>query len=328
MIVRRIDSVARGIVMDHPETLADWAPQPVILGTERTTARGAVVKLGRPGGEPWAILKIATTPEGKRMLDHETEVLGALQADERLGGLRGVIPRPLARGTQQRRSYRLDSVVRGRSVTESKAAVTPPMLRAALEAISTLHTKTATTVAGGPELAERWVDAPLRALTHHARRSRGRTHRFERLRDELHGALDTGRLTVSWIHGDYWLGNVLFSDASWVGGIVDWDASAPLELPFHDLLHLLLYTRRLVTGRELGELVSDQIRGRPWSAAERELLGDYWTGLPASPLSERHIVLLYWLRQAAAHARQQSGRIRYKYGWWEQRNVLPVLGAV
>jgi aminoglycoside phosphotransferase (APT) family kinase protein len=327
-VIVRVGSMARGIMLAHPETLAGWTPAPVILGTERTAAGGAVVKLGRPGGEPCAILKIATTPEGKRLLDHETEVLGALHADERLGGLRGLIPRPLARGTQQRRSYRLDSAVRGRSVTQSKAAVTSTMLRAALEVISTLHTTTATTVAGGSELAERWVDAPLRALTRHARRSRARAYQFERLRDELHGALETGTLTVSWIHGDYWLGNVLFSDARSVGGIVDWDASAPLELPFHDLLHLLFYTRRLVTGRELGELVSDQLRGRPWSAADRELLGDYWTGLPGSPLSERHIVLLYWLRQAAAHASQQGARIRYKYRWWEQRNVLPVLGVV
>jgi len=323
-----LDSVARGIMLDHPEAVADWTSRPVILGAERTAAGGALVKLGLPGGEPRAILKIATTPEGKRLLDHETEVLSALHADERLGGLRELIPRPLARGTQERRSYRLDSAVRGRPVTATKATVTSTMLRAAVETISTLHNKTATTVTGGSELAERWVDAPLRALTHQVRRSRGRTYRFERLRDELHSALDTRTLTVGWIHGDYWLGNVLFSDAQSVGGIVDWDASAPLELPSHDLLHLLLYTRRLVTGRELGELVCDQLRGRPWSAAERELLGDYRTALPAFPLSERHIVLLYWLRQAAAHARQQGARIRYRYRWWEQRNVLPVLRAV
>ena len=324
----RLDSVARGIVLDHPEALADCMPRPAIAGAKRTTAGGAVVKLGRPGCEPTAILKIATTPEGRQLLDHETEVLGALHADERLGRLLELIPRPLARGTQRGRSYRLDSAVRGRSVTETKAAIMPAMLRAAVETISTLHNTTATTVAGGPQLAERWVDTPLRALTDHARRSRRCTYRFERLRDELHGALDTGTFTVGWIHGDYWLGNVLFLAPRSVGGIVDWDASAPLELPFHDLLHLLLYTRRLVTGRELGDLVCDELRGRPWTAAERELLGDYRTGLPAFPLSERHAVLLYWLRQAAGHARQQGARIRYEYRWWEQRNVVPVLGAV
>ena len=324
----RVKSVAREIIVGHPEALSDCISGPVISGAERTAGRGAVVKLGPPGGAPLAILKIATTPQGKRLLRHETEVLRALHADQRLDGLRELIPQPLANGLQRGRSYRLDSALGGRSVAAPSAAVSRTLLGAAVETITALHNRTATTVAAGPDLAERWVDAPLRELVRHPSRSRWRTYRLEQLRAELHGAVGTGTLTVGWIHGDYWLGNLLFSGDRSVSGIIDWDAASPLELPFHDLLHLLLYTRRLITGHELGELVCDQLQGQAWRADERALLRDHWPRRSACCLSERHILLLYWLRHAALHASQQGATLGYRYRSWERRNVLPVLAAL
>lgn len=324
----RLENVIREIAVMHADTL----PVPVqaleISRGELTSAGVAIVKLGPPGAPPCAVLKVTATAEGKRLLERETSALTALHSDDRLDGWRGFLPHPRARGTLERHSYRLDSALGGAPVSGLTAADRPVLLSAAADAIAVLHRSTATTVHGGPELARRWVDAPLGQLQRHTNRSGWLSYRLEKLRDELHGALDGGELTATWIHGDYWLGNLLFSGSGAATGIVDWEASAPLELPFHDVLHLLLYTRRLTTGRELGHLLHEHIRGGGWSAEENAILHRCWTSPSEGALSPRQMLLLYWLRHAATHARQQGSQVGYRYRRWERRNVASVLAAL
>ena len=100
------------------------------------------------------------------------------------------------------------------------------------------------------------------------------------------------------------------------------------ELPAHDVLHLLLYTRRIATGGELGEMLSHQLSGAHWSPAERAVLEQQQTWYARSGLTERQMLLLYWLRHAAIHARQQGTSVGLRYRLWERRNVLPVLALV
>ena len=150
-----------------------------------------------------------------------------------------------------------------------------------------------------------------------------------RIGAELEGALADGTFVVSRIHGDYWPGNVLFASpdhgSHQVVGIVDWDASRPDELPLHDLFHLLFYTRRLLTGQELGEIVQDHLVSGEWSAQERALLASHplWSG--DATLSQQQALLLYWLRHAAMHTRQQTSHAGWRHRLWQRRNVLPVL---
>jgi hypothetical protein len=173
------------------------------------------------------------------------------------------------------------------------------------------------------------VGAHVRELMRHAGRDRRIRQALERLSDELQGVVAGGTFAVSRIHGDYWPGNLLFasSDArpQALVGIVDWDASATRELPLHDLLHLALYTHRLLTGRELGEIVREHLLGIHWPAEERLILeGDpIWSG--DGPLSRRQALLLYWLRHAAMHTRQQASQVGWRYRLWQRRNVIPVL---
>jgi Phosphotransferase enzyme family len=203
------------------------------------------------------------------------------------------------------------------------------MQETAAETIHVLHRSTATTVLGDFGLAGRWVDAHLDELSRHGGRNKPLAGGLERLRDELCDALEGITFSAAWIHGDYWLGNLLFSgEPSTPAGIVDWDAAAPIELPLHDLLHLLLYTRRLVTGEELGQIVRRQLSGGAWSSQERRLLDRYGAWRHDGSLSDRHALLLYWLRHVALHARQQRPPVGYRYRLWERRNVDPVLAAL
>lgn len=324
----RLDDLIRQIAAMHSDVLPVSVEGLAISPAELTSAGVAIVKVGRPGAPPCAVLKITATAEGKRLLERETSVLTALHSDNRLDGWRGLLPRPRALGSLDGHSYRLDSALGGTSVVAPAAADLPVLLRSAAEAIAVLHTSTATTVRGGSELAGRWVDAPLSQLQRHCNGSRWLAYRLEKLRDELHGALAGRELVATWIHGDYWLGNLLFSGRRAATGIVDWEASAPLELPFHDVLHLLLYTRRLATGRELGQLVRDHMHGGGWTPEESAVLHRYRTWLSEGSLSSRHMLLLYWLRHVASHARQQGSQVGYRYRVWERRNVAAVLTAL
>ena len=324
----RLTALAREIVARHPDALGGGAAGPVICAGGRTSTGLTVLKLASRGALPSAVLKLAASEEGKRALGRETQVLRTLGADEHLGAWRDLLPKARAHGTLRGYVYRIDAALGGRAVTKPPAVSAPQLLSAATDTIAVLHEITATTVTGGEELAQRWVDAPLGELLRRAGRGPRFADRLEQLRDELHGALASGSFFAAWIHGDYWLGNLLFDHSFSPTGIVDWEAASPLELPLHDVLHLLLYTRRLASGRELGQLLRDQLVQPRWSAAERTLLERQPAWEARGGLTERHVLLLYWLRHAAVHARQHASRVGRRYRLWEHRNVLPVLASL
>ena len=199
-------------------------------------------------------------------------------------------------------------------------------LRAAT-AIVELHRRTARSVVVDSTLLERWIDRPLLVIRRLQARQPAAGHIdevIERLRAELHGALAGRSLHIGWIHGDYWLGNILVGrDNATPTGIVDWDRAEPDELPLHDLLHLLLYTRKLQQRCELGEIVRAVLGSAGWSLHERALLSAADMPLPDDASSERAMVLLYWLRFIAANLLQSTyfGRNR----WWVTKNIDDVL---
>jgi aminoglycoside phosphotransferase (APT) family kinase protein len=299
--------------------LASDDDEPLAVADAHVTSTGvAVVSMADPAGRLRWVVKMPTTQPATRGLRREEEVLAALHSDDRLGEWRALLPRARSQATG---GFRVDSALPG---VRPSAAAPASVIEAAAETIHVLHRTTAATTTVDAAVADRWVDAPLRELW--PRRPRRMRAQLERLRDELHRALLGRSFRASWIHGDFWLGNLLVSqDSGAVLGIVDWDAAAPSELPLHDLLHLVLYTRRSATGAELGALVGAHLHGAPWPGHERLLLELYggW-----GELSERHALLLYWLRHTAAHTRQQARRSAPRYRLWRWQNVDRVLAAL
>jgi phosphotransferase family enzyme len=309
---RRRLTTARAVVPAILARQAEWLPDGDgalrATSAEVTSTGMAVVVAGRPGEPPSAVIKLPTTPRAADGLRRETEVLAALRGDDRLGAWRDLIPRPLADGTADGRPYRVDAALPGAPPSRTGDAEHERLREAAAETIHVLHATTAQDRLGDAALAERWVDAPLDALWPRPPRPRWLRSRRDRLRDELHGAILGQGLVTGWVHGDFWLGNLLVSrDTGEIRGIVDWDAAARDELASHDVMHLSLYTERMATGRELGQIVRDRLRA-----------GD----------PDRPALLLYWLRQVGAHARQQAGRSAPRYLVWERRNVHRVLAAL
>jgi aminoglycoside phosphotransferase (APT) family kinase protein len=295
---------------------------------ELTSTDVVVAVLEASSRAPSAVIKVALTAQAAAGLEREREVLDALGADERLGDWRKLVPRPYADGTACGRRYRIDSGLAGRSVLGQlgDTATRTRLLESAAATIHILHRRSATPVVGGDELVHRWIDAHVQVV---ANGGAARRERFRRLRQELREAIGQTAFSAGWVHGDYWLGNLLYSTVGgFPDGVVDWDAAGRPELPLHDVLHLLLYTRRLVTGKEIGEIVRDKLGGDPWTEGERRLFDAYGAWCHDGALSDRHVILLYWLRHVAHHARQQRRRWGWRYRIWEHHNVNRVLEAL
>jgi hypothetical protein len=328
-------SLADAILTTHAGSLGgadapgDAVQRAGIEATELTSTGLAVVRIARSGEWPGAVIKIAMTPAAGLALERENAALGALRREDRLETWLELIPRTLAQGRIDGRPYRVDRVLPGRPAVDqlASAGLRRRLLNAAAGAIDTLHRRTARILR--TDVAEPWVDVHIRELTQHAVRRRLLTSHLELLRDELRATLAGQAFSAGWIHGDYWLGNVLWGgdDSATAApvGIIDWENSGACELPMHDFFHLVLYTRRLVTRRELGHIVRDLLQGAEWTGAERRFLDRFGGWERCGSLSERHLLLLYWLRHVAMHARQQSLPGGYRYRVWEQRNVFPVL---
>jgi aminoglycoside phosphotransferase (APT) family kinase protein len=319
------------ILAAEAESLPRRNGRPGIAQARLTVTGRAVLVLASAGEPPCAVIKLPLTAEACRGLDREARVLATLHDDERLGDWRGLVPLPLAQGTVLDQPYRIESVLTGSAIGRrvGQDALRRVVAEAAA-AIHVLHRTTMTVALCDSRLRERWIDSRAQDLARHGARDHWRLQsRLDLLRAELHDTLSGRTLSMCWAHGDYWLGNLLISpDPLTIEGIVDWDAADSEELAIHDVLHLLFYTRRLRTGRELGEMVRGQLGGERWSPWERDLLERYASWGDHGSLSNRHAVLLYWLRHAAFHARQQPDTSSYRYRIWELRNVQPVLAAL
>ncbi|HEU4349094.1 MAG TPA: phosphotransferase, partial [Actinoplanes sp.] len=131
-----------------------------------------------------------------------------------------------------------------------------------------------------------------------------------------------GRTTrTCWIHGDFWPGNLL-AEHDTVTGVVDWDQAGPAELPLHDLLHLHVLARRMLTGAELGELVVGCLRRGVAATVgvTAEQVDGWFDGVP-----ERTAVLLYWLRHVSLFIDSEGHGDNPR---WLRANVERVLGHV
>jgi hypothetical protein len=301
-----------------------------IAAAHVTSTRTAVIRLAVGREPPCLVVKLPLSESSARRLAREHLALTALHADGRLAGWNALAPRCLHESRSTGRQAAIETALPGRPVVPAlrREATRARTLAAAAEAIGALHARSTREATVDDAAIARWVDEPVRAIVDGSPGLAGAPgDALRRLADDVAHALHGQAVTLTWIHGDAWAGNLLAEpgDAT-LTGIVDWDAAAADGLPLHDVLHGLLSARRLNTGRQLGQLVRDQLPGPDWDPAERAALrryGDAWAG----GLPHRHALALYWLRQMALHAGQQQSPAGVRHRLWEYRNVRPVLAA-
>jgi aminoglycoside phosphotransferase (APT) family kinase protein len=259
----------------------------VAVVSHRSTGRRLVVKFPR-------------TPQAAAVLRRQADVLAALHADPRLQGWSPSPPRILRSGDVEGYSYWVEDALPGypMSVSTLRRTGRAALLDAAVRVIDELHDRTTEPRLVDRAVVDGWVDRPVRrlekfAVTRH--RPQGLLNALDRIRTELTGSLRGRVVPSSWIHGDFWPGNLLASNMA-VTGVVDWDRADPGQLALHDLLHLHVMSRRLTTGEELGGIVVQALRRELHEALG--IPADRITGW-LDGLSERPAVLLYWLRHVS-----------------------------
>jgi hypothetical protein len=314
--------LARIAAAGHPEA-ANWVAQ----RTQLSGTQVAVTVVGPPGGPAAAIVKIPATPDGIASQLREAAALGALEGEAGLGEFRALIPAGLARGQVEGRAFSAEAAmpgVDGRRLmdTVERAA---EVSAAAAAAIAGLHRATGSPVTPDAAVLDRWIGERAARLAP-AAADRGAVGRLE---ETLRRWWQGRPLTASWVHGDFWPGNVMFDPATLaVTGIIDWEWAAPGEPPALDLLNLVINARMAGTRRQFGEVVAALARHGDWTPAEVALVSAADPGLvaPGDLGLPRELLLLAWLRHVAFNLIQVPGDAR---NWvWTSRNVDPVLRLV
>jgi aminoglycoside phosphotransferase len=317
-----VPHIVRDVTNDGHEAAANWRLRRI----QRTLTGIAVMHLGPPTDAPVAILMLPQTAAGVRLLRRHASAIAQLHADEASAPIAHLVPRVIRQGEIQRQYYLLMEALPGESAIGmlSEPAHRATMLRDAAELISGLHRRSRRPLTIDLLTSVEWIDRPaqtINALLDPRHREELRLP-LERLRDELHESLASRNLFVGWIHGDFWPGNLLVDRVGAITGIVDWDRADRSQPPFHDLLHLVLYTRKLLRNVEPGEVIRDALLDPAWTNPEQRVL----ESLGADGMGERPMLLLYWLRFIAASLDQSLYFARNRR--WIQMNIDEVLRGI
>jgi aminoglycoside phosphotransferase (APT) family kinase protein len=315
----RVAALAPALVAAADPGGGDWFTETV---TVTDTAIVVAVVRCRTSGRR-RVVKMPGTAEGADSLRRQTDVLATLHADARLAGWLDVVPRPCAYGEILGRRYWMEDAVPGvpMPATALPTLGDDSLFAAAVRLIEGLHARTADERRLGAADVAAWVDRPLwRLETAYTARPRHRPYLagLKRLGEQLSEQLTGRSVRTSWIHGDFWPGNLLISGSA-VSGVVDWDRAGPGQLPMQDLLHLSFFARRARAGCELGDLVVRSLhRGLPDATGVPAGQLDAWLGgvPPASA------VLLFWLRHISLYIGSEGHGDNPN---WLRRNVQPVL---
>lgn len=305
-----------------------WQGQKVLSTVTDVT----VVTLGQAGRPPEALLKLANSETAAADLKNQSRVLAALRADARLHNWSALLPDVCREGQVGHQYYVIEILVPG---VDARMVLRHPgarsrMLAAAAETIGELHTRTATIRPVDAGLLNQWIDRRVEiirpSLMHGTEQDRY-TEKLEGLAGELHRSVAGQKVPVGWIHGDFGPGNLLVSpDGKVVTGVVDWGLASPADLPFLDLVHMLLSTRMYMQRRELGDIIRRLLDRGDWTEEEIGLLESEQKMFSSQTLDMRSLLLLAWLRHVASNLSKSP---HYAHNWlWINQNVKGVLAAL
>lgn len=292
-----------------------------------------VVALGQRQKPAAVALKLPRSGNAIRSSMRQSAVLAQLHADDRLGSWRDLLPTLLVEGEVAGQKFLIEGMLPG--VGMQHFILDPRQRKKALQvsvlSIAQLHCTTSRLTTVSADLYERWTANPLRLLRGLCLSGEpalsGCQMAVDRLSNDLHDGLLGHTTAVSWVHGDYVPGNILFKpDGSALSGIIDWDLAQPDDLPLLDIVQLIVSTRMAVQERELGEVVCELLKGENWNCDDLALLEAGSGDLQGEVLDLRTMLLYFWLRHIYANLTKST---RFRGHWlWMQRNIEAVLQCV
>ena len=241
------------------------------------------------------------------------------------------MPRAVTWGDQQGRPYYLETALPGIGAADLVRRQAEPvsMMQDAAGLIGQLHRGTMRRRRVDEALFARLAGDHLTLLRQLAAdwpESALLRRKLEQLDELLRTQIAGRELPFSWTHGDFWPGNLLIQPAiGRIGGVVDWDRASVDQIPLHDLLHLLAYTRKLQRRSELGEEIVSYLLPAAFDKYERSLVKQAieQLELPTGVDFFRASTLLYWLRFAATNLSRYPAFQRDSR--WLKNNVFLVL---
>ncbi len=278
-----------------------------------------------------AYLKMGRGKTAERKLAREASAIASLGEEPTAAAVSGFAPSVLADGSAHGWGFLLLSALPGTPGDRllGDEAVRATLLREAARFSTAFHARGWASKSASPDDLDEWVRRPLSVAEEllPTRERHARAQRLSSLEDELRGALDGKTLGLGPIHGDYWPSNILVDPVGHVIGVIDWDSFERRSLLLQDILHLLIYTRKLVRRSELGTEVVAALDRPAWTSEETTALSAAAArdGLGSIDVL-RPRLLLYWLRQVALNAERQPRQTRRRD--WVRTNVVEVLACL
>jgi hypothetical protein len=283
---------------------------PQITHAMRTRSDVVVMLLDCAGSQqPRQILKLPLTPGAEQSTAYHRQVVMGLHQMPALERFCALVPRSLTWGEYERQSYYIETALPGIGAGELLRERREPatLLHDATRAILDLHCATAQRQVVDERVFARLAGddlSKLRQRAQHWPEAALLLRRLRALEELLRSSLIGCDLPFAWVHGDYWPGNILVhpGDGS-LSGIIDWDRASAQQLPVLDVLHLLAYTHKMRRRTALGEEIVSYLLPAAFSSEERALVDETFERLwmPKEAAFTRSVVLLYWLRFAAAN---------------------------
>lgn len=297
-----------------------------------TTTDMTVVTLGSADAPAVALLKLPRTDAAWQNYLTQLRVLSALRENPNLQGFSRLLPFVIASGSYANRRYAIEQMLAGVDTLPllgdpSKFAT---LLAVAAEAIKELHQATAEIKTVDSTLLGKWVDARLDILSQvYRKRKPGLVSSavLRKLRDQMHDELTGHTVTVSWIHGDYWPGNLRTTpDGAQIAGILDWELASANELPMLDVMLLIITFRMAVDRLGMGDVIRRLLLDESWLPCESAILLQARRDYSTDSISNRTLILLTWLRHVSDELLKSSHLATH---WlWLAKNIEEVLLSV
>jgi O-antigen/teichoic acid export membrane protein len=288
----------------------------------QTDLKQSVVMVG-DGPEPDAMVKVARTDVVSTSLSLEADALRSLHVEPRLEGWADrYVPNLLGSGRIHGRAYVVQNWVRG---VNGQAALADweadSLVAEAVRVIGRLHEQTASATVVDHQVVDRLLAPVEDAFSLDSSwQLPQQADVVERLLEQARRELEGRVITTGWTHGDYWLGNLLFAGPNEVAAVVDWSEMNRGGYPGMDIVHLLLSTRALRSGRELGSVINDALAHPQWSETEAEAIAHL------DEMPWHTLVFLTWLQHVASNIRRAD---RTSSSWlWIANNVDQVLSKL
>ena len=298
-----------------------------------------------------AVLKRSSSPGGMESLVRQRERLEILRAELPIDECGFGIPQILAFSRAPGLVWSIEKFIGGK---DGRAVIQSPGLRAAAlaataNAIDSLQSRTVKSTVIDSAWIEEWIDRPAALLckpvhTLMSRRARQAAVATFKLQQRTYWLGRT--VPLGWYHGDFNPGNILFKQDplrpgtnrhavathapfAVVEGIIDWDRAGRNGPQGFDICHLAISARRVLTGRQVGEIIRDLMLEGRWNADELAWFGrckvldgpaGEWTS-EAGAL--RAMVGLVWLRLMTANIEKSSDYLSNRL--WSAANVERVL---